>query len=172
MQVLTCLCRQPGEVLSADAIIEEVWDNRPMGDNPVYKAIAKLRRALDDDAGEAETIQTVPKKGYRLVAPVRAHDPKTPEAPNETQTRQKHWRVAGPVLVGILLGTALAAGLFWRPATTPPELAGISTFPGSHRQPTFAPDGETVAFISSAGGTSQRLGSGACRDESLPADFR
>jgi tetratricopeptide (TPR) repeat protein len=38
-----------------------------MGDNPVYKAVAKLRRALGDEAGEPRYIETIPRKGYRLL---------------------------------------------------------------------------------------------------------
>ena len=49
MAVLVRPCRHHGEVVSSDELIAAVWDGRPMGDNPVYKSVAKLRRALDDD---------------------------------------------------------------------------------------------------------------------------
>ncbi|CAM5609041.1 hypothetical protein RLIN73S_05842 [Rhodanobacter lindaniclasticus] len=44
-----------------------------MGDNPVYRCIAQLRRALGDDPREPRYITTVPTKGYRLIAPVEVH---------------------------------------------------------------------------------------------------
>ena len=70
MDVLVYLCRRPGEVVSADELIDAIWQGRPMGDNPVYKSVAKLRRALGDDAGRPRYIATVAKKGYRLLAGV------------------------------------------------------------------------------------------------------
>lgn len=157
MQVLAFLCQRPGEVISADAIIAEVWDNRPMGDNPVYKSVAKLRRALNNDAGHTEYIQTVPKKGYRLVAPIDTHTPTT--IPNkignaDEVTRRRFSRIAWPILFGIAVGVLLAASLFWRPVTSPPQLVGLSTFSGSHEQPSFAPDGERIAFVSKSSGYS------------------
>lgn len=77
MAVLLCLAEVPGRVVSSEELIHQVWADRPMGENPVYKAIAKLRRAFEDDRGEPQYIGTVPRKGYRLlVAPARP-DPTT-----------------------------------------------------------------------------------------------
>jgi DNA-binding winged helix-turn-helix (wHTH) protein/tetratricopeptide (TPR) repeat protein len=70
MAVLLALVERCGQVVSSEELIHCVWRDRPMGDNPVYKAVGKLRRALHDDAGEPRYIETIPRKGYRLlVAP-------------------------------------------------------------------------------------------------------
>ena len=71
MAVLATLCRHPGEVISADALLDLCWAGQSIGDNPVHKAIASLRRALGDSATAPRYIETVRKQGYRLVAPVR-----------------------------------------------------------------------------------------------------
>ncbi len=71
MDVLVHLCRDPGEVLSADVLLEQCWGNAPMGDNPVHKAINQLRKALGDVASNPSYIETIRKRGYRIVAPVR-----------------------------------------------------------------------------------------------------
>jgi len=68
MAVLVALAARPGEVLSSDELIAGVWQGRPMGENPVYKAVAKLRRALDDESHEPRYIETIARKGYRLLA--------------------------------------------------------------------------------------------------------
>ncbi len=73
MAVLVYLAERPGEVVSAEALIEAIWHGRPMGDNPVYKCISELRTALGDDRKTPAYIATVPTKGYRLVASV--HEP-------------------------------------------------------------------------------------------------
>ncbi len=67
MAVLMLLAQRYGEVVSSGELIRDVWRDRPMGDNPVYKAVNKLRHALDDGAAEPRYIETIPRKGYRLL---------------------------------------------------------------------------------------------------------
>lgn len=71
MAVLAALCRHPGDVMSADTLLDLCWPGQAVGDNPVHKAIASLRRALQDSATAPRYIETVRKQGYRLVAPAR-----------------------------------------------------------------------------------------------------
>lgn len=75
MAVLQCLVRRPRAVVGTELLIDEVWRGRPMGDNPVYKCIAQLRKALGDDQQAPLYIETIPKKGYRLIASVHAASP-------------------------------------------------------------------------------------------------
>jgi len=72
MDVLVALCRQAGDVLSADELLRLCWDGVIVGENQVHKAIAQLRRILGDSAGSARYIENIRKRGYRTVAPVRA----------------------------------------------------------------------------------------------------
>jgi hypothetical protein len=67
MAVLLVLAERSGQVVRSDELIRRVWHGRPMSDNPVYKAVAKLRRALRDDAVEPRYIETISRKGYRLL---------------------------------------------------------------------------------------------------------
>jgi Tol biopolymer transport system component/DNA-binding winged helix-turn-helix (wHTH) protein len=153
MDVLVLLAGQPGVVVSTDAIIEAVWDGRPMGDNPVYKTVAKLRKALGDDPASPRFIATVAKKGYRLLAevrPVSAED----DALDAPQPRARKPRRFLPVAVGMLAGIAVAAAIFWRPQPEPMTFQSVSRFAGSHSQPSFAPDGSAIAFVSDIGAES------------------
>ncbi len=70
MEVLVALAERAGEVVSAEQLLIEVWRGTFYGDNPVHKTIAQLRRRLGDSSREPDYIQTVRKRGYRLVAPV------------------------------------------------------------------------------------------------------
>ncbi len=75
MAVLLALVEQSGCVVSSEELVHLVWHDRPLGDNPVYKVILKLRRALGDEAREPRYIETIPRKGYRLlVAPAPVGD--------------------------------------------------------------------------------------------------
>ncbi|QWT19099.1 winged helix-turn-helix domain-containing protein [Bacillus sp. NP157] len=69
--VLCYLAARPGDVVSATDLLDACWQGGFFGDNPVHKAVAMLRRALDDDARAPRYIATVRKRGYRLVTPVR-----------------------------------------------------------------------------------------------------
>ncbi len=71
MAVLAELCRRPREVLSAEALLDACWPGGVLGDNPVHKVIAGLRRALQDSATAPRYIETLRKQGYCLVAPIR-----------------------------------------------------------------------------------------------------
>lgn len=72
MAGLVYLAANANRVVSGDELIAEIWNGHPMGDTPVYKCIAQLRKALGDDPRNPTYIATVPKKGYRLIAPVVA----------------------------------------------------------------------------------------------------
>ena len=79
MRMLCVLAERPGEVFSADDLLGKVWPGVIVGQNSVYQAIAQLRRLLGDVGEEPTYIATVTRKGYRLVAPVRA-DTETTES--------------------------------------------------------------------------------------------
>ncbi len=67
-RLLEEMAARPSVVLSVDELIEAVWDSRIVSDNPVYKLVANLRRTLDDDPGKPRYIETIRKRGYRLIA--------------------------------------------------------------------------------------------------------
>lgn len=71
VEVLVFLARNPGRVVSADELIGGVWGGRFVGDSPVYRIIAELRRVLGDDARRPDYIETIRKRGYRLIADVQ-----------------------------------------------------------------------------------------------------
>lgn len=75
MDVLRVLINQAGEVITRDALIDQVWGVSFGGDERLSRAISILRRVLGDKAGERGFIETVPRRGYRLVADVRYEDP-------------------------------------------------------------------------------------------------
>ncbi|UZH44152.1 nSTAND1 domain-containing NTPase [Roseateles amylovorans] len=70
MAVLVELCRRPGEVIAAEDLLQRCWPEAVVGDNPIHKVVAGLRRALGDSATEPRYIETIRKQGYRLVAPI------------------------------------------------------------------------------------------------------
>ena len=70
LEVLVCLASRPGEVFPKDKIIPLVWSDTHVSDEVLTYSISELRKAFGDDARNPHIIQTIPRKGYRLIAPV------------------------------------------------------------------------------------------------------
>jgi len=70
MTVLELLASQPGEVFSREALEAKAWEGLVVSYDALSTTIIKLRKALGDDSRNPRFIETVSKKGYRLVAPV------------------------------------------------------------------------------------------------------
>ena len=66
--VLCALVRQPGTLLSTNALLDEVWGHQFVTDSVLRTAISELRTALDDDARKPRFIETVSRRGYRFIA--------------------------------------------------------------------------------------------------------
>jgi DNA-binding winged helix-turn-helix (wHTH) protein len=66
-KVLELLCEADGGVVSQEQLIAAVWGGRSLSENSVAVVIGQLRRMLDDDARVPRLIETIPKRGYRLI---------------------------------------------------------------------------------------------------------
>jgi DNA-binding winged helix-turn-helix (wHTH) protein/TolB-like protein/Tfp pilus assembly protein PilF len=116
MTVLGYLAQRPGEVVSREALLSAVWPGVVVGDDSLTQAVIKLRKALGDTADAPAYIQTIAKRGYRLVAPVEKWRPADSdavpvEAGTPPTTRLPRWRnlaVASAAAFGIA-----ATSLWW-----------------------------------------------------------
>ena len=70
MAVLVCLAKCAPGVVSKDRLLTEVWEGAFVGEDAIAHAIWELRKGLGDSARRPDYIQTVPRKGYRLIAEV------------------------------------------------------------------------------------------------------
>ena len=76
MQVLCALSDRQGIVLTRDELISEVWGRTFGADESLTRAISLLRRTFDDSRENSALIETVPKRGYRMMASVEPDCPK------------------------------------------------------------------------------------------------
>jgi TolB-like protein/DNA-binding winged helix-turn-helix (wHTH) protein/tetratricopeptide (TPR) repeat protein len=74
MDVLLCLASSPNHIVERDQLIEQVWGPRAVTDEPLTRCIHEIRRELSDTCDKPTYIQTIPKRGYRLIAPVEPAD--------------------------------------------------------------------------------------------------
>ncbi len=70
MDLLVCLASHPGKVFRKEELVAEVWEGRWIAESALSRCVAELRAALDDDARQPRIIETITKRGYRLIAPV------------------------------------------------------------------------------------------------------
>ncbi len=128
MKVLCHLASRPGRAVSKEELIQEVWQGRFVGDEVITTSIWELRKALGDNARQPTFIQTIPKRGYRLIAEVR---PLT-AADGEAAASKGSGRIARrpAAAAGLLAATLLAAAWLWLPqllsssdADSPQQLA-------------------------------------------------
>ena len=70
LDALALMVREAGGLVSKDRFMDEVWRGVPVTDEALTQCVKTLRRALGDDAARPRFIETVPKHGYRFIAPV------------------------------------------------------------------------------------------------------
>lgn len=109
MAVLCVLADSPGETISREDLLGAVWPGRVVVEETLTRAISQLRTALQDEVAHPRFIQTVPKQGYRLIAPV-GHVPGP-----ELQPDSGSWRsLVRWLLAALLVISLLSAGLvYW-----------------------------------------------------------
>ena len=108
LRVLETLLEQPDELVTRNAFFARLWPNDRSGilDDNLNTAVRKLRLALDDSAHHPRFIATVPKRGYRFIAPVSRVEREVP-APQTPQPALR-MRLASPRVVVAIVGAVLA----------------------------------------------------------------
>jgi TolB-like protein/Tfp pilus assembly protein PilF len=96
MEVLHSLARHGGALVTKQQLVDEVWAGRPVTDEVIARCISALRTHLHDNHRAPKYIETLPKRGYRLIAPVQAVET---VAGNETgRPRRRRWSLNHVVL--------------------------------------------------------------------------
>ncbi|MBW8743603.1 MAG: winged helix-turn-helix domain-containing protein [Sphingomonas sp.] len=108
MDVLCLLAEHPGEVLTRETIIDRVWGHAFGADESLTRAISRLRKLFGDARTPAQVIETISKRGYRLIAPVSFTSPLMANEPATLKRAGTRWWLL--LLVPVLL--AFAAGAF------------------------------------------------------------
>ncbi len=89
LDALTLLVREQGRLVSKDRFLDEVWRGVPVTDEALTQCIKTLRRQLGDDVARPRFIETVPKHGYRFIAPVAGKTAATPAQAERDDRRQE-----------------------------------------------------------------------------------
>ena len=176
-QLLRLLLEADGKPVGREQIRSALWPADTFVDfeHAVNTAVKKLRQALEDSAEQPRFIETLPKIGYRFIAPVAWIDegerhavgvtagsspptsapPILDAAPHSVESvvrplSRPAWR-SRPALVALgLCVLAVVCVQLLRPrsqtASEPPRVLPFTTFPGFEIAPSFSPDGNSISF--------------------------
>jgi len=168
MEVLVCLASRPGESLSKETLIKAVWPHTFVSDDALIRCVSELRRVFEDDARSPLVIQTIPKRGYRLVAPVEQMRAPVVLPASPVGRKRKLWLGVG---VGAVLITvaALSAYSYFHTKPAPFQQIEISQLTGNGKVKLAAisPDGSYVGYVTDEGSANPYFGLGGGGKESL-----
>jgi TolB-like protein/DNA-binding winged helix-turn-helix (wHTH) protein/Tfp pilus assembly protein PilF len=159
IDTLLVLVANSGRVLERDELMKSVWPDTFVEDGALARNISALRKALGDDNEDFRYIETIPKRGYRFVAPVKdlsASPPPTSSDKTEGNRRKRIWRVAWVVLAVVLILAGPLAYLWFHrmfPRYGAPSISSLAVLPldnpsNDPAQEYFA-DGMTEELINS-----------------------
>jgi len=125
MEVLMALADRAGCVIGREELLQTVWPGVVVGDEALTQAVIKLRKALGDNPRAPSYIETISKRGYRLIAPVGGVEgpapASAPASPAPAPVRRR--RLPAPsALIAIVIAVA-AAGFAVRSAVQPARIA-------------------------------------------------
>ncbi|HKM82117.1 MAG TPA: winged helix-turn-helix domain-containing protein [Candidatus Acidoferrum sp.] len=154
-QILAALLERPGQLVTRDELTRRLWPSDTFVDfeHSLNKAVNRLREVLEDSAEQPRFIETLPRLGYRFIAPLEAAESsklESPAAVSEPGAKSARTRHAWSAL-GIILSVAiLLAAWLWihQHEANPhePEFQRLSFGRGMIRSARFAPDGLTVVY--------------------------
>jgi Tol biopolymer transport system component/DNA-binding winged helix-turn-helix (wHTH) protein len=157
MDVLVCLAKQAGEVVAKEQLMRAVWADTFVTDEVLTNSIWELRKAFHDDAKNPKVIQTVFKKGYRLIASVSFEGKATelglsrpPFDKGGLQGGSRRKWIGVAIVVALLVAAAVALRSTRRvspPPSLPSKVVPLTSLKGREIQPSFSPDGSQVAFV-------------------------
>jgi Tol biopolymer transport system component/DNA-binding winged helix-turn-helix (wHTH) protein len=152
LQVLAVLLRTPGQLVTTDQLRSELWPSDTFVDfeHGVRNAVARLRAILRDSADKPRFVETLPRRGYRFIAPVEPleNPEQMPPAPQPGSRRRATIK---PALwfTALLLLSGVAVVWRWERSSSEPlqvEPRPFTSYPGIEVHASFSPDGSQVAF--------------------------
>jgi len=173
-KVLQALLQRPGEVVTREELHSRIWPDSSFGDfdQAVNVAVAKLRTALGDAADNPRFIETLPRRGYRFIAPVQGDFGSTDgvaagatkderfQQPAAAVPERAAGRKRGIVILGVaagLIAVIVVLVLVFRPAPTVFNFHRISYGKGAIRSARFEPDGHSVLYGAAWNGKAMQL---------------
>jgi TolB-like protein/DNA-binding winged helix-turn-helix (wHTH) protein/Flp pilus assembly protein TadD len=163
VQLLIVMLENPGQIVTRDELRARLWaaDTFVDFDHSLHNAVARLREALGEDANNPRFIETLPRRGYRFIAPVDS--PVMPQTvTSNVAPRSRFWRAFAPSVLALVAVPAVLVGfnvggvrsrLFGKPPSA--HIDSIAVLPlknlSDEREQDYFADGMTEALITDLG---------------------
>jgi len=155
-QILALLLERPGEVITREELRQRLWpaDTFVDFDHGLNSAIKKLRQALGDDSDSPRFVETLPRRGYRLIVPVTGGVPSSDQLAEELSSTAPKIRERptyyGLVILGAVIVTVGALAL-WKTVFRTPSAPKVLRFAqltndGQAKTGPMATDGSRIYF--------------------------
>ena len=153
-ELLVALVRQAGRTVTKGELLASLWPDTAVEESNLTQTMFLLRRALGDAGEESASIETVPRRGYKFVAPLVGvePDPAEQEVSDAEQPVAKNYRWIWPAATSASLLLAAVVTVLWLRQPVPVDLSSYryraftnseeADFPG-----TWSPDGKAIAFL-------------------------
>jgi DNA-binding winged helix-turn-helix (wHTH) protein/Tol biopolymer transport system component len=143
MAVLLYLAKHQNRAVPIQELLDNLWQGIKVGDNTIRRLITQLRKAFGDDSKQPRYIDTVPRKGYRLIAKVSP----VPIINKTLLSNKPKFIIATLSLLFVLVITWLSSTLYkdvhWLEEGV---ISLVTNLPGRELAPSFSPDGKAIIF--------------------------
>jgi DNA-binding winged helix-turn-helix (wHTH) protein len=154
MRVLTLLLEKSGQMVSREEIQKSLWPDTLVDvDHSLNAIVNRIREVLGDSAENPRFVETLPRRGYRFIAPLERSPTdsvaslESPSILPRLARRRSSLMLWSILLAGAL--TVVALGVYWEQHHSAQDLKWVqlTSYSDSATSPALSPDGRILAFI-------------------------
>ncbi|HXM59744.1 MAG TPA: winged helix-turn-helix domain-containing protein [Terriglobales bacterium] len=181
-QILTLLLERPGELVTRDQLVKQLWPDGTFVDfdQSLNKAVNRLRQALRDPSDQPKLIETLPRRGYRFIGQIENHAAPTTVLQPFASASTRSWRMNSLAALALAL-VAIAISFRWFEIARSPSnpLTDLKqrrlTAHSSENavgSDVISADGKLLAYSDPNGIHIQQIDTGQVRDIGVPESFK